>query len=496
MDGSVAVGGILASTAPGEAKPLPKLRQSASAVVLSSEAAKPWRPPGEARNAMTLLPGEEHTEQVRERGNNHSKSSVPPTLVVGAAADTSPLTGEPDNGTTGEAAVITRVGDVASGSSTALVYQGGSLKEAPTPCATNIGRDALGTHQDHGGEGCAESKGDEEEGGSALPPISNSHCGVAVPAAVAHGSGKCLEAICCTDEHDEGRPADEPKLAVARPVNQYTASAGQVVCAVEGTSAYAGEDDLEHSDSRGKEMSRRRSCHAIMEDVPGSSGVLAMGACVDGENEPSTADRITTQARPAVAEVDMNKAGTRLETSNGAKGELDSIVGGGVPGEADTVPSGDENVACRFVNSTEKVPVVISPSPEQSERPVVEVDGEKGVTKTDLDQGGVFLPSDSFNDARSGFVFRLGDSGLGFYVDGYVDRPTKAKHAPLHRPWNAGPGDDVIRRAPIGPVHKPFRKTKTRPREGKSAAEEPNMYVRFLLFPSMGAPFKCCLATI
>ncbi|CAN0476521.1 unnamed protein product, partial [Scytosiphon promiscuus] len=74
--------------------------------------------------------------------------------------------------------------------------------------------------------------------------------------------------------------------------------------------------------------------------------------------------------------------------------------------------------------------------------------------KADSNQGGVFFPSQSFDGAKDGYVFRLGDKGLGFYVVGYVDHPTKAKHAPLHRPWNAGPGDDVIRRAPIGPVHK------------------------------------------
>lgn len=493
MDGSVVVGGLLASAAPGEAKPLPTLRQSVSAAVLSSEAPKPWLPPGKARNAMTLLPGEENTEQGRESGNNHSKSGLPPTPVVGAAADTPPLTGEPDKGITGEAAVITRMGDVATGSSTALVYERSSPNEAPILCATIVGRDVAGTHHDHVGEICAKSKGDEEEEGSSLPSISNYNCVVAVPSAILHGSSKCVEAVCCTDEH-EGRSPDEVKLAAARPAAQFTASAGEVVGTGERASAYAGEDVLEHSDSRGEEMSRR-SCHVIMEDVPGSSGVLAMAACVDGESKPSTADRITTPARLAVAEIEVNRAGTRLNTSHEAEGELDSIVGGGAPGEADIVPAEDENVACRDVNNTEKAPVVISPSPEQSQPPAVEADGVKGGTKADPDQGGVFFPSESFIGARHGYVFRLGDGGLGFYVDGYVDRPTKAKHAPLHRPWNAGPGEDVIRRAPIGPVHKPFKKIKTRPREGKSAAEEPNMYVRFSLFLSMYASLKCFALT-
>lgn len=470
MDGSVVVGGLLAPVAPDEAKPLPTLRQSVSAVVLSSEAAKPWRPPGEARNAMTLLPGEGNTEQGREWENNHSKPSVPPALVVGTTADASPLAGEPDNATTREAAVTLVSGDAANGSSTALLqHQGGSSKEAL--CAVDA-------HHDHGGDSCTESTGEKEGEGSALPPIGNPDCRVAVLAAVAHGSSQCLETVCCTD--DEGRPPVEPKLPATRPVNQCTASAGAAVGTGEGTNAYAGEENLELSGSRGEEMSRTRPRHVSMEDVPGSSEVLAMGACVNGEIEPSTADRITAPTRPVVAEVDVDGVGTRLETSDEAEGGSGSIGGGGVPEEADIVPAEDENVAYREGNGTEALAVIPS-SPEQSQPPVLEAAGENGGAELDSNQGGVFLPSKSFDGAKDGYVFRLGDKGLGFYVDGYVDRPTKAKHAPLHRPWNAGPGDDVIRRAPIGPVHKPFKKSKTRPREGTSAAEEPNMwYVRFI----------------
>ena len=484
MSSSVVVGGELASAMPGEAKPLPTLRQSVSAVVRSSEAGKPCRPPGETRNAMTLLPGEGRTEQGRGWENSHSKPSVPPALMVGGAADTSPLTGELENAITKAAAVITRVGDDANGSSTALLqYQGGSSKEAPALCASS--RDALDIPHDHGGESCAESKGDDEGGGSALPPISNLNCRVAVPVGVAHGSinSQSLEAVCCTDER-EGRPAVELNLAATRPANQCTANEGQQVGAAEGTSACTGEDDLELSDSRDEETSpsTTRPRH-VMEDVPGSSEVLATGACVDGEIEPATAKKITALARPAVAEVDMDGVGTRLETSHEAEGESDSIVGGDVS-DTNLVQAKHDDASDREGN--EDGSVKMPPSPEQSLPPVVEADGVDGSTKADRNQDGVFLPSESFDGAKHGYVFRLGDKGLGFYVDGYVDRPTKAKHAPLHRAWNAGPGNDVIRRAPIGPVHKPFKKIKTRPREGESAAEERNMYVRFSFLLPMG----------
>lgn len=73
-----------------------------------------------------------------------------------------------------------------------------------------------------------------------------------------------------------------------------------------------------------------------------------------------------------------------------------------------------------------------------------------------------FCPSESFTGAKSGYVFKLGDQGLGFYLNGYVDNQTKDKRVLVHRPWNAGPGDGAIRRGPLGPTRKPCKKTKTR----------------------------------
>lgn len=473
MDGSVVVGERLASVVPGEAKPLPTLRQSVSEIVLSSEAAKPWPPPGAARNVMTLLPGDGNTEQGRAWESNHPKPSVPPALVVGAAADASPLAGEAASAATKEAAVDTRVGDAANVSCTALLQHQGSSKEAPTLRA----RGAVDAH--HDGAGGAGSKGDEEGESSVLPPISSSDCRVAVPVAVVLDTSQSCEAVCCAEGHEGRLTVVEPNLVAIGSPKHPNSSEGQVVGAGEGTGAYTVRDNLEIADSRGQEASRTRPHQDVVEDAPGSSGILAMGACVDGEADSSTADRITAAARPAVAEIGVDEVGARLETSNEAEGQSGCVVGGGVPETEIVQTEHHEGATDREGDRTEAAPVAMPPSPKQSQLLDVDSNGVNNGTKASPNEGKVFLLSESFDGAKHGYVFRLGDKGLGFYVDGYVDRPTKAKHAPFHRPWNAGPGDYVIRRGPIGPVHKPFKKIKTRPREGKSAADS-NMCVRFM----------------
>lgn len=73
----------------------------------------------------------------------------------------------------------------------------------------------------------------------------------------------------------------------------------------------------------------------------------------------------------------------------------------------------------------------------------------------------LFCPSESFTSAKPGYVFKLGDQGLGFYLNGYIDSQTKDKRIPVRRPWNAGPGEGAIRRGPLGPARKPSKKAKT-----------------------------------
>ncbi|CBJ27253.1 hypothetical protein Esi_0063_0079 [Ectocarpus siliculosus] len=86
---------------------------------------------------------------------------------------------------------------------------------------------------------------------------------------------------------------------------------------------------------------------------------------------------------------------------------------------------------------------------------------------------GVFVSSSCFTGAKDGYVFKTGDKGLGFYVDGYVDRQARRKRSLSHRPWNAGPGEQATKRGPLGPAPKPFKKiVPYRTQKEKRAAEE------------------------
>lgn len=104
-----------------------------------------------------------------------------------------------------------------------------------------------------------------------------------------------------------------------------------------------------------------------------------------------------------------------------------------------------------------------------------EIDGEQD-SEAEPEREDAFIPSECFTRARPGYVFKTGDKGLGFYVEGYVDQPVKGKPLSSHRPWNAGPGEQAIRRGPLGPIPKPFKKiVPFRTREEKKAAEESDM---------------------
>ncbi|CAN0064939.1 unnamed protein product, partial [Discosporangium mesarthrocarpum] len=70
-----------------------------------------------------------------------------------------------------------------------------------------------------------------------------------------------------------------------------------------------------------------------------------------------------------------------------------------------------------------------------------------------------FIPSEKFDGARPRYVFKVDDQGLGYYVEGYI--PTKTRRAQaVHRPWNAGPGEEAITRGPFGPLKEPATRHK------------------------------------
>lgn len=116
-----------------------------------------------------------------------------------------------------------------------------------------------------------------------------------------------------------------------------------------------------------------------------------------------------------------------------------------------------------------------SPPRKQGRKSDSETDGEQD-SEADPEQEDVFIPSKGFTGAKPGYVFKTGDKGLGFYVEGHVDQPVRGKPMLSHRPWNAGPGELAIRRGPLGPIPKPFEKiVPFQTRKEKKAAEESDM---------------------
>lgn len=119
----------------------------------------------------------------------------------------------------------------------------------------------------------------------------------------------------------------------------------------------------------------------------------------------------------------------------------------------------------------------VKPSPLDHEEFNLEKDRDRD-SEANPEREGVFFPSKSFTGAKPGYVFKTGDKGLGFYVEGYVGQPVKGTTMLSHRPWNAGPGEGAIRRGPLGPIPKPFTKiVPFRTREDKIAEEESDMWV-------------------
>lgn len=104
---------------------------------------------------------------------------------------------------------------------------------------------------------------------------------------------------------------------------------------------------------------------------------------------------------------------------------------------------------------------------------------EEGTCKTNSQRDqDMFVPSATFAGGKQGYVFKRGDCGVGYYKDGYVDRPKRGSQTPTRRPWNAGPGDDAVRRGPIGPILKPFKNIptlKNHTEKQGNAAEESDM---------------------
>lgn len=179
------------------------------------------------------------------------------------------------------------------------------------------------------------------------------------------------------------------------------------------------------------------------------------GLLLDNPIEPPVSDGKATQDHNSVAELGP-------EESKNQEGPL-AVNTEKHTETADTEPEGSMNVVVGTGYSLDPGgggdQTIIILQEGKSESPIS--DGGYVSCVLHENQLPLFYPSESFTGAKPGYVFKLGDQGLGFYLNGYVDNQTKDKRIPVHRPWNAGPGDGAIRRGPLGPARKPNKKAKT-----------------------------------
>ncbi|CAM9101749.1 unnamed protein product, partial [Hapterophycus canaliculatus] len=134
----------------------------------------------------------------------------------------------------------------------------------------------------------------------------------------------------------------------------------------------------------------------------------------------------------------------------------------------------ETQVSLDLADAEEQQQQVTTPPPDEGGEPTPGLDEVEESTRVGPDKGeGVFVLAACFTGARPGYVFKTGDKGLGFYVDGYIDHSARGALVVSHRPWNAGPGEQANRRGPLGPIPKPFKKiVPFRTRQEKKAAEE------------------------
>lgn len=233
--------------------------------------------------------------------------------------------------------------------------------------------------------------------------------------------------------------------------------------------------------------------------VVGASSTVVAGqhdptmSCTQGEqaSQAPTAEVVRPRAEslaPTAVFVDTiaeslttSVTGANLAFQTSGQAEAESEAGKihseskAVPDAEDVVPEPQAEPDLAHAEEQEQqVEVAEAPSLDEGGEPTPEPDGVIETPKVDSEQGeDVFVACGSFTGAKPGYVFKTGDRGLGFYIDGYVDQSARGALILSHRPWNAGPGELANRRGPLGPIPKLFKKiVPFRTRQEKKAAEE------------------------
>lgn len=423
--------------------------------------AQPWRPPPEVRvsgsvvrNSMTLLPTDGDVTRGSERANKNKRDSTG-TRGPEAPTDKVDTPSEPDREHGGESESKSQSLDVPS-------------KRQPSS-------DAIEVQKDHEDDVCVADKTNDPSFGSIFLSAKDATCAPMAPDMVlareqddsvsetpielALADGQTNSSVLQTS-------IDESAGRNERTGRQRGPTESHVAGAVLGVSRTPGEEQrlplpdtqdclptsIVRSASEGKDLPLSEV--PISDEMPEFGGsdqldtrVNKMGVLKTEEDVALTSaeDFFDASSRPHSSIEDFDPTVTDRAMCNGERVEDNHLLG--------------SNGDCSVVEP-------LSP-PECQPSYTVQAHGEGAEERI------TFFPCDSFTDAKAGYVFKLADRGLGYYVDGYIDRRTKAKSTPSHRPWNAGPGDEAIRRGAMGPVRKYFKKVdKLRDRQSRKDTEE------------------------
>lgn len=489
MDGSVAIGEAAVELTPGgvkrESVPLGD-DPSASAIGTSSSAnvgaAQQWRAPADVRtsgsvvrNSMILLPADGSNLQSQSSESRQITSCVPVALSIDGAA-VPPAAGDEHPARGHAAAQAHNAAD-----------SGEVLPHLSKPKEEAIGHDAT-TDAQQGEKSCTGSAGclevERDASCSAPTPVGKSNQ-TSDWKPLIHSGQDVEEAIHIVGEQ-ERRPPAKPELAESTMLQKDDVTEMQVAQTDEPTvhvgmgapSTHAGHETTEHLGSQDEPLPQQ-TLPPVEKAAEGCTTMLAVSSCVNCAFDPPTADKPAVELEglidaPATEGVEaplQNVSSEARPDSQFVDGPSEKTVAHTAPINNDILVA-EKNGTLNHEGTPQISTLCVA---ARAEAPVAEAERMlvSGSNTVNREQREVFSPSECFTGGKPGYVFKLGDKGLGFYVDGYASRPTQRERISLRRPWNAGPGEEAIRRGPMGPVHKLFKKEKMPSnREQMKAAEE------------------------
>lgn len=441
-------------------------------------------------NSMTLLPEDGNSGQTNTSNRKEGESIVPVALVVDFAAEKMPPLADSaeHSGVVGKAAAA-QLGNAQHGEMMIAVGMPTRIAIEKTPGKNldehNWEKSCTGNTE---GEGIENTAPLHPEDLSSTEDL-NSTAGATIILAEAPNAttqavdiarrgaeqGNLVPAVETTGDGSTRRDStkEEQDIKLVGPSFDY------------GVGTFNSRDggaDLKLCGIRDEEISQGLP-RAVVETNE-TSTLISIDAGVNNKNkrppgadakEEKTREQLGEETRDPASELQTERGGAQTTKISKEGSNLSVVVD--QSSEAGMVNASTEDMPAPKMSVTlagqEKYLMVVPPFLRNSSKPAdSEEDGGKHGDIALRGQRKVFFPSRIFTGPKPRYVFKTGDQGLGFYVEGSRCHPTKGKRALSHRPWNAGPGDKAVTRGHMGPVHNPFTGIKTLHKSGGNQLAE------------------------